>query len=131
MSDQADTNEMLVTLTADIVGACQQQQRRDFRSRHADRQRPCRALGPRQSAGGGGKTGSRRVDPILDQARLHRLPRGRKKLKMLRRHLMTHYGMTPDDFPAKRGLPAEYPMATATYAAQPHVLATQISLGTN
>src|SRR3546814_7718214 len=29
-----------------------------------------------------------------------------KKLKMLRRHLMTHYGMTPDDYRAKWGLPA-------------------------
>src|SRR3546814_1535128 len=130
MSDQADTNEMLVTLTADIVGACQQQQRRDFRSRHADRQRPCRALGPRQSAGGGGKAGSRRVDPILDQARLHRLPRVRKKLKMLRRHLMTHYGMTPDDYRAKWGLPADYPMVAPEYAEKRRALAKQIGLGT-
>src|SRR3546814_13220072 len=31
------------------------------------------------------------------------------KLKMLRRHLMTHYAMTPDDYRATGGLPAHFP----------------------
>ena len=39
-----------------------------------------------------------------------------KKLKMLKRHLMTHYGMTPDDYRAKWGLPADYPMVAPAYA---------------
>ena len=30
-----------------------------------------------------------------------------KKLKMLKRHLMTHYGMTPDDYRTRWGLPAD------------------------
>ncbi|MEB0161114.1 MucR family transcriptional regulator, partial [Pseudomonas sp. AH2 (2023)] len=33
-----------------------------------------------------------------------------KKLKMLRRYLMTRYGMTPDDYRRKWGLPKDYPM---------------------
>ena len=32
-----------------------------------------------------------------------------KKLKMLKRHLMTHYQMTPEDYRAKWNLPADYP----------------------
>src|SRR3546814_5995491 len=33
-----------------------------------------------------------------------------KKLKMMRRHLMTHYGMTPEDYRAKWNLPKAYPL---------------------
>lgn len=53
-----------------------------------------------------------------------------KKLKMLRRHLMTHYGMTPDDYRAKWGLPADYPMVAPNYAEKRRVLAKEIGLGT-
>jgi predicted transcriptional regulator len=53
-----------------------------------------------------------------------------KKLKMLKRHLMTHYGMTPDDYRAKWGLPADYPMVAPNYAEQRRSLAKQIGLGT-
>ncbi|MGL3823691.1 MucR family transcriptional regulator [Sphingopyxis sp. R3-92] len=53
-----------------------------------------------------------------------------KKLKMLRRHLMTHYGQTPDDYRAKWGLPADYPMVAPDYAERRRVLAKEIGLGT-
>ena len=53
-----------------------------------------------------------------------------KKLKMLRRHLMTHYGMTPDDYRAKWGLPADYPMVAPNYAEKRRALAKEIGLGT-
>ena len=53
-----------------------------------------------------------------------------KKLKMLKRHLMTHYGMTPDDYRAKWNLPADYPMVAPNYAEQRRSLAKQIGLGT-
>jgi predicted transcriptional regulator len=52
-----------------------------------------------------------------------------KKLKMLKRHLMTHYGMTPDDYRAKWGLPADYPMVAPAYAEQRRELAKAIGLG--
>ncbi|MBA4305942.1 MAG: transcriptional regulator [Sphingopyxis sp.] len=52
-----------------------------------------------------------------------------KKLKMLKRHLMTHYGMTPDDYRAKWGLAADYPMVAPAYAEQRRVLAKAIGLG--
>ena len=52
-----------------------------------------------------------------------------KKLKMLKRHLMTHYKMTPDDYRAKWGLPASYPMVAPNYAKKRAELAKAIGLG--
>lgn len=52
-----------------------------------------------------------------------------KKLKMLKRHLMTHYGMTPDEYRVKWGLPSSYPMVAPNYAEQRRVLAKAIGLG--
>lgn len=53
-----------------------------------------------------------------------------KKLKMLKRHLMTHYNMTPDEYRAKWNLAADYPMVAPNYAAQRRTLAKKIGLGT-
>ncbi|MEO1549211.1 MAG: MucR family transcriptional regulator [Pseudomonadota bacterium] len=52
-----------------------------------------------------------------------------KKLKMLRRHLMTAYGMTPDDYRAKWSLPSDYPMVAPSYAKKRQELAKKIGLG--
>jgi predicted transcriptional regulator len=52
-----------------------------------------------------------------------------KKLKMLKRHLMTQYQMTPADYRAKWKLPADYPMVAPNYAAQRRKLAHEIGLG--
>lgn len=53
-----------------------------------------------------------------------------KKLKMLKRHLMTHYNMTPDDYRRKWGLNSDYPMVAPNYAEQRRKLAKAIGLGT-
>lgn len=52
-----------------------------------------------------------------------------KKLKMLKRHLMTHYQMTPEDYRAKWNLPADYPMVAPSYAEVRRGLAKKIGLG--
>lgn len=52
-----------------------------------------------------------------------------KKLKMLKRHLKTHYDLTPDEYRAKWGLPADYPMVAPNYAEQRRHLAKEIGLG--
>ena len=52
-----------------------------------------------------------------------------KKLKMLKRHLRTNYGMTPDEYKAKWGLPADYPIVAPTYASQRSEFAKKIGLG--
>ena len=53
-----------------------------------------------------------------------------KKLKMLKRHLMTHYNLTPDQYRQKWGLSADYPMVAPNYAEQRRNLAKSIGLGT-
>ena len=52
-----------------------------------------------------------------------------KKLKMLKRHLMTAYGMTPEQYRAKWGLPHDYPMVAPNYAVMRRELAKAIGLG--
>ncbi|MDT0574782.1 MucR family transcriptional regulator [Croceicoccus sp. F390] len=52
-----------------------------------------------------------------------------KKLKMLKRHLMTHYGMTPDDYRQRWGLASDYPMVAPNYAERRRELAKKIGLG--
>jgi predicted transcriptional regulator len=51
-----------------------------------------------------------------------------RRFKSLRRHLAL-LGMTPDQYRAKWGLAADYPMVAANYAAQRSKLAKQIGLG--
>ena len=52
-----------------------------------------------------------------------------KKLKMLKRHLRATYDMSPQDYREKWGLPADYPMVAANYAARRSEFAKQIGLG--
>lgn len=52
-----------------------------------------------------------------------------KKFKSLKRHLATHYGLTPDEYRAKWGLPANYPMVAPNYAAARSALAKTMGLG--
>ena len=52
-----------------------------------------------------------------------------KRVKMLKRHLHTSYGMTPDDYRTKWGLPRDYPMVAPNYADTRSFLAKQIGLG--
>jgi predicted transcriptional regulator len=53
-----------------------------------------------------------------------------KRQKMLKRHLMTNHGMTPDEYRRKWGLAADYPMVAPNYAEQRRKLAKSIGLGT-
>ena len=52
-----------------------------------------------------------------------------KKMKMLKRHLMTDHGLTPAEYRTRWGLPADYPMVAPDYAEKRRVLAKQIGLG--
>jgi predicted transcriptional regulator len=52
-----------------------------------------------------------------------------KKLKMLKRHLQTSYGLTPDAYRERWGLPASYPMVAPSYAERRSALAKSIGLG--
>ncbi len=52
-----------------------------------------------------------------------------RQLKMLKRHLSTAYGMSPEEYREKWGLPADYPMVAPNYAKQRSSLAKKIGLG--
>jgi predicted transcriptional regulator len=52
-----------------------------------------------------------------------------KKLKMLKRHLRSTYGMSPDDYRKRWNLPADYPMVAPAYAAKRSAFAKSIGLG--
>ncbi len=52
-----------------------------------------------------------------------------KKMKMLKRHLMTDHGMTPDEYRARWDLPIDYPMVAPEYAETRRDLAKKIGLG--
>ncbi|MBN8964147.1 MAG: MucR family transcriptional regulator [Rhizobiales bacterium] len=52
-----------------------------------------------------------------------------KKFKSLKRHLRSQYGMTPEQYREKWGLPADYPMVAPNYAAARSQLAKQMGLG--
>ena len=52
-----------------------------------------------------------------------------KKLKMLKRYLRSRYGLSPEEYRSKWGLPADYPMVAPNYAAQRSEFAKKIGLG--
>ncbi len=52
-----------------------------------------------------------------------------KKFKSLKRHLRTQYGLSPEEYREKWGLPADYPMVAPNYAKARSNLAKQMGLG--
>ena len=52
-----------------------------------------------------------------------------KKFKSLKRHLRTHYDLSPEEYREKWGLPHDYPMVAPNYAAARSQLAKQMGLG--
>ncbi len=52
-----------------------------------------------------------------------------KKFKSLKRHLKTHYDLSPDQYREKWGLPSDYPMVAPAYAEARSNLAKQMGLG--
>ena len=130
MTDTVDMTETLITLTADIVSAHVSNNSvavsdlpsliesvhgalTVLESKSAEEEKPEPAVSIRSSI---------KPDYIVC------LEDG-KKLKMLKRHLMTSYGMTPDDYRKKWDLPSDYPMVAPNYAEQRRKLAKKIGLG--
>ncbi|MCX5516324.1 MucR family transcriptional regulator [Kaistia algarum] len=52
-----------------------------------------------------------------------------KKFKSLKRHLRVSFGLSPEDYREKWGLPADYPMVSPNYAAERSSLALKLGLG--
>lgn len=53
-----------------------------------------------------------------------------KKLKMLRRHLRVSFGLTPEQYRAKWGLPLDYPMTAPNYTRGRSEFAKKVGFGT-
>ncbi|MER8777837.1 MucR family transcriptional regulator [Mesorhizobium sp. M0977] len=52
-----------------------------------------------------------------------------KKFKSLKRHIGTHYNLSPDQYRQKWNLPSDYPMVAPNYAATRSALAKSMGLG--
>ena len=128
---ETDTNEMLITLTSDIVAA------------HVSNNNvPLEDLPSLISNVFGALAGLGNAEPVVEErpepavsVRASVKPdyivclEDGKKLKMLKRHLMTHYNMTPDEYRQRWNLPADYPMVAPNYAEKRRELAKKIGLG--
>ncbi|HVJ77316.1 MAG TPA: MucR family transcriptional regulator [Hyphomicrobium sp.] len=53
-----------------------------------------------------------------------------KKFKSLKRHLRTHYNLSPEEYREKWSLPPDYPMVAPNYANARSQLAKKMGLGT-
>ena len=129
--DSNETNEMLITLTADIVAAHVSNNSvavSDLPSLISNVHGALAGLSAASTAPQAAPEPAVPVRTSVKRDYIICLEDG-KKLKMLKRHLMTHYGMTPDDYRAKWGLAADYPMVAPAYAEQRRDLAKAIGLG--
>ena len=128
---ETDMSEMLITLTADIVSA--HVSYNDVRVSDV----PALIASVHKALSGLGNTGpaeEARPDPAVTvRASVKRdhlvcLEDG-KKMKMLKRHLMTEHGMTPGEYRERWGLAGDYPMVAPEYAETRRDLAVKIGLG--
>ena len=132
MPQENNTAELL-SLTAEIVAAHVANNQIDTADLPELIRRVHAALA--SVAGGGGTAAANRPEPAVPvkksvtPAFIVCLEDG-KKLKMLKRHLRTAYGLTPEQYRERWGLPADYPMVAPNYAAQRAQLARKIGLGT-
>ena len=128
---QADPNETLITLASDIVAAHVSNNSvnvEDLPSLITN------VYGALASLGSPAAVEEERPEPAVS-VRASVKPdyivclEDGKKLKMLKRHLMTHYNMTPEEYRARWNLPADYPMVAPNYAEKRRELAKKIGLG--
>jgi predicted transcriptional regulator len=132
MASNEEMNETLITLTADIVSAHVSNNSVAVNDLPQLIQNVHGAL---NGLGGTGQEPAARPEPAVS-IRASVKPdfivclEDGKKLKMLKRHLMTHYQLTPEQYRQKWGLTADYPMVAPNYAEQRRTLAKKIGLGT-
>jgi predicted transcriptional regulator len=132
MDNQDNLNETLITLTADIVSAHVSNNSvavSDLPLLIQNVHNALNGLGSRQEEPAPRPEPAVSIRSSIKPDYIVCLEDG-KKLKMLKRHLMTHYGMTPDEYRQKWGLNADYPMVAPNYAEQRRTLAKKIGLGT-
>jgi predicted transcriptional regulator len=70
-------------------------------------------------------------DSIVDKGNYIICLEDGRKFKMMARHLRSKYGMTPEDYRRKWGLPADYPVVAPAYSKQKSNYARKAGLGTH
>lgn len=132
MTDTDETDDTLINLTADIVGA------------HVSNNSVAVSDLPQLIANVHGALSALRSSGDAPKVRLEPKVSIRssikpdyivcledgKQMKMLKRHLSTDHDMTPDQYRQKWGLNSDYPMVAPNYAEQRRTLAKSIGLGT-
>lgn len=128
---ETDMSEMLITLTSDIVAA------HVSNNNVAVDEVPTlisNVYSALSGLGGGSVAEEARPEPAVSvRASVKKdhvvcLDCG-KKMKMLKRHLSTEHGMTPDEYRQRWDLPSDYPMVAPDYADTRRDLAKKIGLG--
>ncbi|MGE4324022.1 MAG: MucR family transcriptional regulator [Sphingobium sp.] len=131
MTDNIDTSEMLITLTTDIVAAHVANNSvaiTDLPMLIQNVHDALNTLGQPKTEPEAKPEPAVSIRSSIKPDYIVCLEDG-KKLKMLKRHLMTRYQMTPEQYRAKWNLPNDYPMVAPNYAEQRRVLAKSIGLG--
>jgi predicted transcriptional regulator len=131
MSDQIGKNETHLELTADIVSAYVSNNPVPAVELASLIASVSAALsGLRQSAEVGTSVQTPAVNPkrSVHDDHIICLEDGRK-FKSIKRHLMTHHGLSPEEYRAKWKLPADYPMVAPGYSAARSALAKTMGLG--
>jgi len=129
--DTNDSNEMLITLTADIVAAHVSNNSVAVSDLPSLISNVHGALAGLSSGGSAPEVALEPAVPVRSSVKRDYIVclEDGKKLKMLKRHLMTHYNMTPEQYRARWNLPADYPMVAPNYAERRRELAVKIGLG--
>jgi predicted transcriptional regulator len=137
MTDANEMNETLITLTADIVAAHVSNNSvsvNDLPTLISNVHGALSGLNSGASAAAEPAAAEKRQPAVSVRSSVKNdhvvcLYDG-KKMKMLKRHLMTDHGVTPAEYREEFGLPASYPMVAPAYAEQRRTLAKSIGLGT-
>ena len=132
MAENNELNETLITLTADIVSAHVSNNSvavNDLPQLIANVHNALNALGAKPEEAPARPEPAVSIRSSIKPDYIVCLEDG-KKLKMLKRHLMTAYGLTPEAYRTKWGVRPDYPMVAPNYAEQRRTLAKKIGLGT-
>ena len=131
MADKQAKREELLSLTTEIVASYVSNNSVDATTLPQVMEQVFHTLNALSSGGSSTKADKEPAVPIKKSIRpdyLVCLEDG-EKLKMLKRHLKTHYNLTPQEYREKWGLPSDYPMVAPNYADQRRELAKKIGLG--
>jgi predicted transcriptional regulator len=128
---ETDMKETLITLTSDIVAAHVSNNSVSVEEVPALIQNIYGALASLGTEGGASAEAPEPAVSVRSSVKRDHIVclEDGKKMKMLKRHLMTDHGMTPAEYRARWSLPSDYPMVAPAYAEKRRDLAKKIGLG--